>query len=169
MRVRVQERLGSHDLARRANPALEAAILDKGLLQGVQAIALRQPFDGGDRAAVRHDSQGDAGTHWLSVQQHRAGAAHAHTAALFRSGEAQVVAQKIDQQAVVRNLTNHRLAVHPQPYRSHCLPSFARSPAYTLSAVMGNSVSRTPTAAKTALAMAAGTATLLSSPTALPA
>src|SRR5437879_2736735 len=57
----------------------------------------------------------------------------------------------------------------PAPPQPPCRPALARSPAYTCSAVMGNAVSRTPTASKTALATAAGTATLLSATTALPA
>src|SRR4051812_46602144 len=135
----------------------------------MQPVILRQPLDRGHFAAVGHNGQGDAGTHLLSIEQHRAGAADTHTTAFFGAGEAQVVAQKINQQPVVRNLSGHGSAIHSQLYRSHLLPSSARSPAYPFPAVTGNSVSRPPTASKPALATAAGTATLLNSPTALPA
>src|SRR5579883_2823760 len=52
VRVRIQERLRCHDLAGRADAALEAAVLHKRLLQWVQPLAPRHTLDRRDLRAV---------------------------------------------------------------------------------------------------------------------
>ena len=85
------------DLPRRAVAALEAVMLDERLLQRVQAVAVRQALDRGDLAALVLHRQRQAGVDALAVDQHRAGAAGALVAALLGAGEAEVVAQQVEE------------------------------------------------------------------------
>src|SRR5579859_338858 len=176
VRVAVQQRFRRHDLARRADAALEAAVIDEGLLQRMQLLALGHALDRGDPRAVHLHGQRDAGGDEAAVEQHGAGATDADAARLLGAGEAEVVAQQIDQRAPRRHARLARLAVDREPDavwadRFHyCAPpraagcaagSVARprclSAAYTFSAVIGSSRMRTPIASSTALAIAGAT------------
>ena len=79
---------GRAELSRRAVAALERVVVDERLLQRVQLVAARQPFDRRDLRAVVRDRQREAGVHPPAVEQHRARAALAVVAALLgaRSG-----------------------------------------------------------------------------------
>src|ERR1017187_6615379 len=86
------------DLARSAIAALERVVVDKGLLHRVQApVGLRQTFDGGDLLTIGAGRQCQAGQHPAVVDQYSAGTALAVIAAFFTSGQAHMLAQRIQQ------------------------------------------------------------------------
>ena len=117
-RVLVEQRLGRDDLTRRADAALKTAVLDEGLLQRMELAVPREPFDGLDALAGAAGSQGQARAHQAPVDDDAAGAADADAAAFLGSGQAQVVAQNLQQQAVGLDLDLMFLAVDPQGDRA---------------------------------------------------
>ena len=70
---------------------------DEGALQRMQRRAVRQPFDGADRLALRLHREHQAGAHRLAADDHRAGAADAVLAADVRAGQPAVLADRVDQ------------------------------------------------------------------------
>ena len=72
-----------------AEAALEAVVVDEGLLHGMQGALQRQALDGGDLGVVEGHGEGHAGIHPPPVHDHRAGAALAAVAALLGSGQVQ--------------------------------------------------------------------------------
>ena len=87
--IRQQQTVGGDDEARSAEAALNAAVGNPRLLQGVQSAGCADPFDGED-AAVFGDATDlpGAGTDRLPVDQDGAGAADADAAADLHAGEA---------------------------------------------------------------------------------
>src|SRR5206468_2304075 len=83
---------GAHDLARGAEAALEAVVLDEGGLHGVQLAIPRQALDGEHVGAVVADGERQAGVDAPAVDQHRAGPALAAVAALLGAGEVEPLA-----------------------------------------------------------------------------
>src|SRR5688572_24194274 len=81
-RVLVEQRDGRHDLARRAEPALWAELIDHRLLDLVQlAVRAFEALDRRDRAAAYGVRQRRARIVRDAVDEHRAGAALAAVAA----------------------------------------------------------------------------------------
>jgi hypothetical protein len=72
-------------------------MLDEGRLQWMQIRALGEPLDRGDGLAVVHDRERQAGVDAASFDQHRARAALAVIATLFRAGQGEVLPQSIEQ------------------------------------------------------------------------
>src|SRR5215469_9418233 len=93
---RRQQHRGLHDLAGLAITALRDVQGAPSLLHRVIAIAV-EPLDRDHRAPVDVAYGGDAGTGGLAIDVHRASAAQRHAAAVFRSGEPQLVAQVPEQ------------------------------------------------------------------------
>ncbi|VTR67288.1 hypothetical protein DESC_600002 [Desulfosarcina cetonica] len=91
VRVLIHQRLGAHQDARGAESTLKGAVVDKGLLQGMQLAGggIRQSFNGDDPGAVTFDGQGHAGENRLAVHDHRARSAGALVATDFGSGKPQ--------------------------------------------------------------------------------
>ena len=87
----------AHDLAGRAEPALQAVMGDKGLLHRMKPVALRHAFDREDVGAVVTDREREARIDPASVDDDRAGAALAAVAALLGSGQIQAFAKKIEE------------------------------------------------------------------------
>src|SRR5579872_2137099 len=75
----------AHDLARRAESALETVVRDEGGLNGMEAVALGDSLDRKQLGAVVAQRQSQAGINPLSIGQDRAGAALTAIAALFCS------------------------------------------------------------------------------------
>src|SRR5262249_43687790 len=88
---------GGTDLAGSAVAALEGVMLDEGLLQRVKRASLRQAFDGRDPRAIVHNRQREARIDAPALEENGAGAALAVVAPLFRSGEVEIEAQRIEQ------------------------------------------------------------------------
>jgi hypothetical protein len=86
-----------HDLAGRTEAALETVMVDEGLLDRVQRIAVRQPLDGRDLTAVDGGGKHHAGIHPPAIEVDGAGAALAEIAALLGAGEAEPLAQGVEQ------------------------------------------------------------------------
>ena len=77
----------------------------------MQGVALRQTFDGGDARAVGLSRQHGAGFDGLSVEMHGAAAALAGVAAEVRAGQAELLAQQVDEQGPVFALNGLGLAI----------------------------------------------------------
>src|SRR5262249_52438575 len=72
----------------------------EGLLDGMQrTVRSRKRLYGHDRAAVGLDREHQARAHALTVDEHRARAAHPVLAANVRPGQPEVLPQKVDEQA----------------------------------------------------------------------
>src|ERR1700719_579364 len=96
VRIVAQEFQERGQYARRAEAALHAVILMKGLLQRMQLVGARcDAFDGEKVVAVRLDGEHQARPHRTAVHQDRAGAAYTVLAAQMRAGEAELMADKI--------------------------------------------------------------------------
>src|SRR5687767_12303121 len=89
----VQERPHAHDLARRAEAALERVLLDEGPLHRIQLAVAPQPLDRGDLTPLTIDAEQQARVHGPSVHQHGARAAIAHVTDLLGPGQLEIVAQ----------------------------------------------------------------------------
>ena len=72
-------------------------MLDEGLLDGVERIAAHQSLDGGDRSSLALDRQHETTVDWLGLKKDRAGAAVAHVAAGLGAGQADLVAERVQQ------------------------------------------------------------------------
>jgi len=93
----LEQRHSRNDHARGANPALRAAAFEEGRLHGAKFLTVRNAFN---RANVRafHLNRGNEATiDDRAVQQNRASAAFALTATFFRSGEAHLFPQDVEQ------------------------------------------------------------------------
>ena len=86
-----------HDLPGRAVAALERVVLDERALHRVQLVAVGEPFDRRDRVALGGERERQAGEHAAPVDPDRARAAGALVAALLGPGQAQVLAQRVEQ------------------------------------------------------------------------
>ena len=85
--------------ARRAEAALQAVtILERRLHRMQLAIGRGEPFDRGYLRAVRLRGEYRARLDRVAIDQHRAGAALTGVAADVRAGQAEVIADEIDQQ-----------------------------------------------------------------------
>src|SRR5690606_7614500 len=100
---------GGADLAGGAVAALEAVVADERPRQ-----LAGDPLDRGDLAPGVLHGQGQAGVDPLAVGEHRARPAGALVAALLRAGQAEVLAQRVEQADLRREPERHGLAVDPQ-------------------------------------------------------
>ena len=96
--VAVQDLLGGHDHARRAEAALQAVLIPEGFLDLVQLAVGGHPFDGQDLGAVGLDREHRAALDGLAVQLDGAGAAQRRLAADVRTGESDHLAQVMNQE-----------------------------------------------------------------------
>ena len=105
----------THDLAGRTEPALQAIVGKKRLLQRMKPIAACHTFDREDVSAVVTDRKRKARIDPSSLDDDRAGAALPPVAALLRSGQIKVFAQKIQKrESRVIELDRSLYAVHSQ-------------------------------------------------------
>src|SRR5439155_5656222 len=109
-----QQRGRRDELAGRADAALEAALADERRLKRRQLVALREPLDGDDGAAVGEHGGQEAGGQELAVDEHAARAADPDRAALFRSGAAEVVSQNVDEPSIGAYLERSRRAIQSE-------------------------------------------------------
>jgi len=90
------EQLGAgHQHAGDAVAALDGAVVDEGLLEGVEAVAGRQAFDRGDGSVVGLGGRDEARHDGLAVEPNGAGAALPFGAAFLGPGQAGVLAQGV--------------------------------------------------------------------------
>ena len=74
-------------------------LLPELLLQRMQLLAVRQTLDGGDLGLVRLHGEQETGPHAVAVQADRAGATDAVLAPDVRTGQIEVLAQEVREQA----------------------------------------------------------------------
>src|ERR1700742_1420595 len=115
IRVAVEQVLGRHHHARRAEPALQAVLLPEPLLDGMQLARRGQALHGGDLTAVDLDRQHRAGLDRPAVDQHRAGAAVGRVAAAMGAGQPGTPADQVGQQQPGLDLGRLLGAVEPEP------------------------------------------------------
>ena len=96
-RVVFEQRHGRHDHPRRAVAALEAVLLPEAFLQGMQLTVRREALDRRDRGAVGLDREDRAGLRAPAVDEDGAGAALTGVAPDVRAGQAQVLAEEVDE------------------------------------------------------------------------
>src|SRR6516162_3265382 len=90
---RSEQRGRRHDLPGLAVAALNDFEIEPGLLHLGARRGRADAFDGGDGAVLQRADRKNAGTHWLAVDMHGAGAALRDAAAEFGSCQAENVAQ----------------------------------------------------------------------------
>src|SRR5689334_11622985 len=117
VRVAVEQPAGGHHHARRAEPALEAVALDKPLLHRVELAVPLQALNRTDGTAVRHGGEYRARLDRPGVQPHHAAAAVRRVAAPVAAGQAEFVAQEVDEQQSGLDVARVLGAVH-----GHCDP-----------------------------------------------
>ena len=89
---------GQHH-AGRAKTALQAvAVLERGLHRVQLAVSRRETFDGGYLRSIRLRGENRARLDRIAIDQDRAGTALTGVATDVRAGQAEVVADEIDQQ-----------------------------------------------------------------------
>src|SRR5574341_1143390 len=93
--VLIEQTLGSHNQARRAESALDCAMLDKAALEWVKNAVFGKPFDGLHRCTLRLEGGIDARIDGFPIDDDRAGAAFGLFAADLGAGEAQIVTKDL--------------------------------------------------------------------------
>jgi len=91
------KRIGGHDHAGRAIPALHRAVIHERLLNGVESLSGFETLDGQDIRPLTLLGRHEAGVHQPPVEQHGAGPALAFATSFFGAGKLQIVAQKLEQ------------------------------------------------------------------------
>src|SRR5882724_4664353 len=129
LRVLVEQGGGGHEHAGNAEPALRHAVAHERLLHRREHAGARQPLDGRDRAPARLHGQHQAARHEPAVEVDGARAAVAGPAALLGAGEAEVLAQRVEQRHVRLHERLHGVAVHgaPQDLFGHPGPPIAQA------------------------------------------
>src|SRR5215469_12565860 len=110
----IEEGLCGDDETWCAEPALLRIILDECCLHRTQLVALHQAFGGDDRLVLRLDGQDGAGVNGLVVHEYSAGAASAAIADTLRSGDLELLTQRIEQRDPRLQLRGVLLAVHSE-------------------------------------------------------
>src|SRR5712691_2437375 len=106
--------LSGHQHSRRAEAALQRVLLVKRFLQRLQLAGIRKALDGVHPTAVRLHGEHQAAAHDVAVDPHGACAAHPVLATDVRAGEAQLIAQEVDEVLPRSNAAAHPRAVHAQ-------------------------------------------------------
>ena len=99
--IGVQQGLGGHDEAGRAEAALGRTVEHPGFLEGMQFGGGAHAFEGGDLGLIGHAAHlDDAGAGDLAVEDHGAGTTLALTATDLDAGDLQLVAQHVNEKSV---------------------------------------------------------------------
>src|SRR5262249_31298788 len=98
IRIDLEQIDDGHDHAGGAEAALQAVLLVKRLLHGMEVTVPVEALDRCDLSAVGLDCKDGARLHGASVEMDGAGAANGRVAADLRAGEIEVVAEKVDEQ-----------------------------------------------------------------------
>ena len=113
--IGIKQGLGRNDEARSAETALGRAVVNPGMLQGVQVVGGTHALKSCHGGVFRHAAHFDyAGAYNLAVKDHRAGTALTLAAANFDTGELQLIAQHVHKhivgvsQQAPGNAVNHK-------------------------------------------------------------
>ena len=93
IRIAIDDLARRDDHSRRAITTLQAVLLPKAFLNGMQCAVVRESFDRRHVRAIGLDGKHRARLHCLTVDEHSAGAADRSFAADVCSGQAQNIAQ----------------------------------------------------------------------------
>src|SRR5205814_2407409 len=104
---------------RRAKAALQRVTPAERVLQVRDRAGVRHALDGLDPSAIALHCQREAAAHDRVVHPHRAGAAYAMLAADMAAGEAERLAQEVDQRHARLDAFGNRLAVHRHAHIGH--------------------------------------------------
>src|ERR1700733_376292 len=96
--IALDDLFGGHDHAGRTKPALQAVLVPKGFLHGIQLVAGRDSFDGQHLRAVRLHCEHGAALDGFSVDVHGASAAQRCLASDMRARQTGHFAQVVNQQ-----------------------------------------------------------------------
>jgi hypothetical protein len=108
----VEEVLGGEDHAGGADAALRPAFFEEALLDGSEAaVGICEAFDGEDVGSVGLQGGNQAGVDELAVKEDGAGAALAFAAAFLDAGEAEILAEEIEEALHGRDFEGLGLAV----------------------------------------------------------
>ena len=91
----LQHARGQHQEARGAEPALQRVMVDEGLLQRVQPVAVGEPFHRPDLGAVGLGGEHQTASDRRAVEDDRAGAADPVLAAEMGAGQPAILADRI--------------------------------------------------------------------------
>src|SRR5947208_4742144 len=97
MRLRIQHRLGIHDLTVHAKAALKGLRLNPGLLNRVRLFRCAQPFERCDGFFLKGRNWSDAGPDRLALDNHCARSALTQTTTKAGSVKIEVIAQNVEQ------------------------------------------------------------------------
>src|SRR5215472_2379454 len=90
-------------------------MVDEGLLHRVQwPVRFGEALDGRDVAALGRGGEGEAGQHAPAIDEHGAGAALTVVAALLRSRQSEVFAQRVEQRRADIERNEMLVAVDPE-------------------------------------------------------
>ena len=95
--MRCEQVGGRDDEAGRAEAALHRAGLDERLLDAVEPVLAGEALDGDDLVTVRLRGEHEARADELAVEQHRARAALALLAGVLRTGQAEPLAERVEE------------------------------------------------------------------------
>src|SRR6267143_1080018 len=128
LRVLVEQRRRRHQHAGNAESALGHAVAYERILHRRERSAPRQPLDGRDRPAARLHGQHEAARHEVAVEMDGACAAIAGPAPLLGTGEAEVLAERLEQRQVGLHERLNGFAVHRalQDLLGHQAPPIAQ-------------------------------------------
>jgi hypothetical protein len=112
----IEQRFGRHDESRCADSTLERRMFEKPLLQGMQSVTTRDPFDGRHGSPFGFGGQHHARINESTVEYHIACAAISVVAAFFGARQSEHVPEHFQQ--TVPRLTKKlsRTAVQGGPY-----------------------------------------------------
>jgi len=77
--------------------ALQGALLEESLLNGVKGLSAGQPLDRRDRSSAHRRHRQEAGSRRLAVDEHEARATLPLAASVLRAGEVQLLAEDVEQ------------------------------------------------------------------------
>jgi hypothetical protein len=112
-RVFIEQGFGGEHDARRAEAALRAAMLDQRLLDRMELSALGHALNGQNVPAWGFLRQHEAGVDRSAVHKDRAGTAVAVAASLLGAGQAQALAQQLQERVARVGEHGVLIAVHP--------------------------------------------------------
>jgi hypothetical protein len=92
-----EHRNGRAELSGSAISTLERVAVDESRLQGMETGVIGQALDGGHMVAVVGDGEGEAAVDTTATDEHGAGAALAVVAALLGAGQAELLAEQVEQ------------------------------------------------------------------------
>src|SRR5262245_7024638 len=129
-----EQRGGGHEEAWRAEPALDGAVADEGVLQRRQAALGGEPLHRLDGGTAGAGGEGEARAREPTVDEDRAGAARPLAAALLGPEQVEPVAQHFQERPVRGHFHAHGAAVHREGQRDafhHARPDSAARPVST--------------------------------------